>query len=249
MIQPVKTIDFLPDRYRQATHRRRTKVWQAVVAVLFVGVFAAAACGLSAIRNHVRTEFDLVAARHAAASAADLRLKSKESRLGELQTYADLLTFLRHPWPRSRIIRDINAGLPESVTIEKLKIAAEVRAVATTGEAGGDAGAATDKNASTDLAALFKAEENADLIVRLEGTTTDQSSLHGFLRRLVGGGLFTDAEVEQIEAIRTGEVRKSKFTARVVVRPGWGMPGGPTEEGLPPLHTVDVVAASAEVVP
>jgi hypothetical protein len=74
---------------------------------------------------------------------------------------------------------------------------------------------------------------------------------------LDGGGVrgaITVAFLEQIEAVRTGNVRTSKFTARVVVRPGWGLPGGPSEEGLPPLHTVDPVAGtdsatSTEAVP
>src|SRR5262249_29189318 len=150
------------------------------------------------------------------------------------------------PWPRSRIVHDVYAGLPESVTIDKIKIAAEMRAVPMTTESGGDAGAATTKDASTDLADLHKVPDAADLIVRLEGPTSDQATLPAVVRRRVGGGLARDAEVEQIEAIRPGDARTSKFAARAVVRRGGGPPGGPSEQALPPLHTVDPVAATAE---
>ena len=35
----IKPLDFLPDKYRQATKRRRTKLWRVVVVVLFVAIY------------------------------------------------------------------------------------------------------------------------------------------------------------------------------------------------------------------
>ena len=238
MTQPVKIIDFLPEKYRQATKRRQTSYWRAVVVVLFGAVFAATAGGVFIVERKVQSEYVIVAAKHAAASEADLRLKQKEAKLAELQSYADLITFLRHPWPRSRIVHELLVVLPEGVTIEKLRILSEPKTVAVS-EAPAETGEAAAKNVGADLATLRDAAIAADLVVRLEGMTDDQPALHGYLQRLVGPGFFINAEVEQIESVRTGNVRMSKFTARVVVRPGWGMPGGPSETDLPPLHTVE----------
>lgn len=259
MTQQIKIVDFLPEKYRQATKRRRTSYWRAVVAVLFVAVFAAAAGGVLLVEREVRREYDLVAVKHAAASTADLRLKEKEAELAELQSYADMITFLRHPWPRSRIVHELLVVLPDGVTIDKLLLISEIRAAAPS-EAQAETGEVTEKNVGTDLAALREAVAAADLVVRIEGMTDDQPALHAYLQRLIGPGFFIGAEVEQIEAVRTANARTSKFTARVVVRPGWGMPGGPSEEDLPPLHTaesaiaaldgaVESTAISAEVVP
>lgn len=247
---PIKPIDFLPDRYRQATKRRRTKYWRVVVVVLFLGVFAACAGGLAMVDREVREELKLVNVRHAASTAHDLALKQKEGRLGELREYADLLTFLRHPWPRSRIIDDLLRSIPASMTIDKLHLAYEARQAAASAAASAgatDATPVTAKTAATDLAELRTAIEAQDFVVHLEGTTGDQPGLHAYLQSLVVGGLFTDAEVEQIEAVRTPGVTGSKFTVRIVVRPGWGLSGGPKlEELAPPTTGVEPTVAVVE---
>jgi Tfp pilus assembly protein PilN len=233
MSQVVKCIDFLPDKYRQATKRRRTSYWRGAVALMFAGVFAASAGGVTLVRRDVGLEHQQVSVKHAAATAADAQLKQKEARLAELRTYAELVTFLRHPWPRSRILGELFAALPASVTLDKLRIVAEARPAAAGGEVGGEATPETAKTAATDLAELRRTTEAQDVVVRLEGTTADQPALHAYVQRLGGNRLFLSADVEQIEAVRENNVRTSRFTLRVVVRPGWGLPGGPTPEELP----------------
>jgi len=229
----IKPLDFLPDKYRQATKRRRTKYWRGIVVVLFLGVFAACAGSLAMVDREVRRELDQVNARFAAAKTQDLLLKQKEAKHAEISEYADLLTFLRHPWPRSRIVSELFYDLPMHVTFDKLHMAYETRqgvppvvAVATT--------EATVRTAANDLTDLRAALEVQDFIVRLEGTTGDQPGLHAYLQSLVGRGLFVDAEIEQIEAVRTAGVSAAKFTARIIVRPGWGLSGGPLLEELAP---------------
>lgn len=239
-----KPLDFLPDKYRQATKRRRTKYWRGVVVVLFLGVFAACAAGLTMVDRDVRRELAQVNARYATATAHELSLKQKEGRLGELREYADLLTFLRHPWPRSRIIDELFHGLPTTVTVDRLHLVYEAKPTATPAAAPTDA-TPVAKTAATDLVELRATVEAQDFIVRLEGTTGDQSGLHSYLQSLVGRGLFVDAEVEQIEAVRTAGESASKFTARIVVRAGWGLTGGPTLEEAVPPSTGDAPAMAA----
>lgn len=240
----VKPLDFLPEKYRQATKRRRTTYWRGLVVVLFLGVFAACATGLTMVDREVRRELERVNLHYAAATSHDTLLKEKEARLAVLTEYADLLTFLRHPWPRSRIIETLFRGLPDGVTIDALHLGYEARQGTTPAAVVAAATTAKTKTAADDLADLRTALEAQNLVARLEGTTSDPPGLHAYLQSLVGGGLFTDAEVEQIEAVRSGGVATSKFTARIVVRPGWGLPGGPTLEELSPPPAIDEPAVA-----
>jgi len=230
MTQQVKVIDFLPERYRQATRRRRTTYWRGVVAALFVMVFAACAAGLANVQTRVRYEHQQVSARHAQAVLREAALKQKESHLAEMKLLAELVTFQRHPWPRSRIVNHLLAPLPKSMVLEKLHIVGEQRAVAPGGETYSEAGAEVDKSIATDLAELKQSAERIDVVVRLEGLTNDHLELHGYLQTVSRGGLFTSAEVEQIEALRDHPFATDRFTARVVVRSGWGLQGGPSAD-------------------
>jgi Tfp pilus assembly protein PilN len=237
----IKQIDFLPDKFRNAVRRRRASYWRFVVVLLFVGVFATAAWGMHSVRRNVRRDYEQTALRHTAAQAQETMLKNREARLAELRAYADLVTFLRHPWPRSQLLERLFAPLPETVIIDKLHLVNELKPVvagsATPVEATGENAPA--KTATTDLVDLRKAVETNDLIIHLEGTTVDQPGLHAYLHRLADDKLFRRAQVESIEAARedgaeAGVAKKgaSRFTARIVVCPGWGLTDGPTEEEL-----------------
>lgn len=239
----VKQIDFLPDKFRHAVRRRRASYWRVLVVFMFMGVFAAAAWGLQAVRSGVRREFEQTNVRYTAAQAQENLLKNREARLAELRAYADLVTFLRHPWPRSQLLEQLFAPLPDTVIIDKVHLANEQRpvaagdAAAAPGEAANEAAPA--KTASTDLTELRKSVEANEVIVHLEGTTVDQPQLHAYLQRLKEGKMFRRADVESIEVARTeggaaGVVAAdaSRFTARIVVRAGWGLPDGPSLDEL-----------------
>ena len=252
---PVKQLDFLPEKYRQAMRRRRASYWRVVVVGLFVAVFAVAAGGMQAARRDVRAEHEQTVLRYNAAQQQEAELKAREARVAELRVFAELLTFLRHPWPRSQITARLFDPLPSSVTIDKLRIVGEPRPVTatTTPETSGEASAPIARSAATDLADLRRTVEALDVVVRLEGTTFDQPGLHSYLHRLTSGDLFVAAEVESIEAARGGNVESSsespgasvaKFTVRIVVRPGWGLPGGPTLEELQAAEAAASTAAT-----
>lgn len=240
----VRQIDFLPDKFRHAVRRRRASYWRVLVVFMFAGVFVAAACGLQAVRNDVRREYQQTVDRYTAAQAQETLLKNRELRLAELRAYADLVTFLRHPWPRSQVLDQLFAPLPATVIIDKLHLGNELRpvvageAAAPPSEAAGDPAAA--KSPATDLAELRKLVEAGDVVIHLEGTTVDQPQLHAYLHHLKSGRLFLRAEVESIEAARTegavpavgSTAGASRFMARIVVRRGWGLADGPSAEEL-----------------
>ncbi|MCE9605274.1 MAG: PilN domain-containing protein [Planctomycetia bacterium] len=233
----MKTIDFLPERYRQATKRRRTSYWRLGVTVLFLVAFAAAAGGLFLIERDVRGRYEQTNALHAAAQAQQMLVANKQLELTELRNRAELATFLRHPWPRSRIVHEALVNLPQEVTIERLHLHVAERPKVRVAEAAAAVESTTPKiaNAESDLTALRTALEAVDLLVTLEGITFDQPALHVYLQALAASKLFVKAELTSIEAVTGdssgGEVR---FAVRIVVRPGWGMPGGPSAEEAQP---------------
>jgi Tfp pilus assembly protein PilN len=228
----MKTIDFLPERYRQATKRRRTSYWRLIVTGLFVVAFAGAAGGLYFIERDVRKRWEHVNSLHAAAQAQQMLVAAKQLELAELRHRADLATFLRHPWPRSRIVHETLVGLPQEVSVERIRIHGAERPKMKTGEVvSSNAGEATTKaaTAETDLHDLRGTAEAIDVLVTLEGITLDQPALHVYLQTLAASKLFVKAELTSIEAA-TGDNTggEAKFAVRIVVRPGWGMTGGPS---------------------
>ncbi len=223
-------IDFLPERYRQATSRRRSSYWRVVVAVLFVGIFVATAFSLHSMQVDVRREYEEVNLRYLAAKSEESLLTAEEAKLARITACADLLTFLRHPWPRSRLIDVLFSSLPATVRVERFTITNEPKAVQpTTKSEAAAATPSTERNATTVLAELRKAVEQNDVVIRLEGITQDQPALHGYLQSLSADGLFLNAQIESIDAVAASP-NEAKFTARIIVLPGWGLAGGPSRD-------------------
>ena len=236
----MKTIDFLPERYRQATKRRRTSYWRLIVTGLFVVAFAAAAGGLFIVERDVRRRYEHSNQLHAAAQSQQMLVASKQLELAAVRHRAELATFLRHPWPRSRLVHEALSGLPNEVTIERIRIHSTERPRTKVVEAApltSEEEAAKKADAEADLNELRAALEASELLVSLEGITKDQPALHVYLQSLAGSKLFTKAELTSIEAL-TGadDAGEAKFAVRIVVRPGWGMPGGPSAEEAEPVE-------------
>ncbi len=232
----MQTIDFLPERYRQATSRRRTSYWRFVVTVLFVAAFAATAYALDRTRREVRAEHARVEQRLQTARQSAAAVTPRAAELEHVSRYADLLTFLRHPWPRSRIVETVLASLPASVTLDKLRLNNVAKPVVSTeGAADGETADAATADAAADLATLRRDATAVDVVVLLEGTTRDPAELYAYVQRLGASDLIAEARLTSIEAAGSGEpvaAGKSesgavRFALEARVRPGWGLPGGP----------------------
>ena len=65
-----------------------------------------------------------------------------------------------------------------------------------------------------------------ETVVRISGTTSRSSAVHGYLSELGSVPLFSEAELDWIESSEAGPNRP-RFDAFLVVRPGYGQPGGP----------------------
>jgi hypothetical protein len=223
-------IDFLPDRLRVNRRESKTRLlWVAGAVCCALALGVASTLQYAAKR---RLTADLAVAGHAydKAHVEILRLARTRAQLDAAHAEAELLTYLRHPWPRTQIVAALLAPLPETVTLTELRISRESPLAAKASrfqqEAGPEAaGQQADKRPPErrDLERLRQAIDEQRTVVLLDGTTTDNAALHRYLNELGQTSLLTSIELRSLEA---GSEAKglTRFSARLNVRPGHGQP-------------------------
>ena len=88
--------------------------------------------------------------------------------------------------------------------------------------------------AGQDLDRLRQECDGQKTVVTLVGVTRDSAALHRYLAELGRVDLFDKVDLRSMETDSSDRVARIQFTAMVIVRPGYGQPGGPTE----PLRAV-----------
>lgn len=237
----MQDLDFLPQRYREARLQRKTRTWRAGVLVGFAGLVCAAIIGQYTIRQATERDLTVVRELYRAYEAQKQRLATLEQQLAPERARADLLTYLRHPWPRTRIVSSVVGPLPDCVALSKLHIHREeparvVAAAPAVSTSENPAAAAPDKSplAARDLKKLREDIDARLAIVTLEGTTSDDATLHEYLGQLADNSLFATVELTSIERGEDRQAAAVRFSARLVVRPGFGQRGGPTAPAAAP---------------
>ena len=226
-------IDFLPARYREQSSHRRARVLRIGVVALFTGVLVAAGIGQLLLRRGLEQQLITVRQQHEMAQQASQQLALLQTSLSELRAGAELHTYLRHPWPRTRILAAIVTELPQSISLRQLLVTRELdeaargpaarREITETAEAA----AAKLSAAQRDLEALRAETDPARVVVVLQGVADQHTDLHAYLARLNASELFDAVELESIESHDNQETDDSVFRARLVVKPGIGQAGGP----------------------
>ncbi|MCH8922095.1 MAG: hypothetical protein IIA67_02965, partial [Planctomycetes bacterium] len=148
---------------------------------------------------------------------------------------ADLYTLLDHPWSRTHILQAVFQALPEEATLSQLQIsrvAPPTRAVAQR------TFSAQTNDEEKALVHLFPEERDQKIlreqlnamqtVVVLTGTTREQRAIHDYIALLEKNDLFIKVEITSIEQVRSESNVKMQFRARLVVRPAYGLSGGPT---------------------
>ena len=231
-------IDFLPAEYRQQHALRRRQPWR----IILVGVVAALV-GLASVAQHYRrrsleAELAAIQPQHDLAVGQNQQLAALQSQLLAARATAELFTYLRHPWPRTRILAEVLAPLPAEVTLNRLDIArqtptgrgpAQRRSRAE--EQAEQAAKAALQPATRDLKRLREEADPAHTIVTVAGVTTDGAALHRYLGSLEKSDLFSKVELSDIETSEGDPTRSLKFSTVLIVRPGYGQPGGPKGSG------------------
>jgi hypothetical protein len=80
--------------------------------------------------------------------------------------------------------------------------------------------------AASDLKRLRGQFDSTRTVVTLAGTTTASDALHRYVIELGQESLFSQARLLSVEA-DDADRRRIRFSVMLVVRPGYGQPGGP----------------------
>jgi hypothetical protein len=221
----LRQIDFLPDRFRNAKEKRHASVWRLGLAVVFAGMLSAAALyqyHLLCLARHELAQVDLM---HQSATSLTKQLADAQMQLAPLDKVAQLLTYLSSPWPKSQLVAQAVADVPDSVTLRALEIHFEKPPT------GGATNPATPpekedaaKNvpsAERDLARLRQSLDGGQWVIVLTGSTSNLSELHIYLAELEHQPLFAKVELVSIEAAAAGS-NQSQFVARIIVKPPHG---------------------------
>lgn len=239
----VPEIDFLPLQYREQELNRRSHGWRVIVVAGFAGVLIVTTVYLWTLQARARAELDRITQLHAEATARAARLGELNAKLEPVISDAELVTYLRHPWPRSQLIAAIAAPQPSAVQLSKLHLTREaiVRPAAATAPPVSPTVAAENKQLPTKPAAqdLRKLKADCDEFrtdIVIEGTTGEAAALHEYLHELGRNPLFAKVELGLLQALPASRPSSAtanaatagfKFTARITVRPGYGQPSGP----------------------
>ena len=238
----MKNIDFLPTRYREKTAQRKTQAWRGVVVAAFSALLAAGALGQYEIRRQIESHLSTVMQQHAQVVADEKKLAELQTRLREARAEAELLTYLRHPWPRTQILACIAEPLSDAITLSKLEIQQEESQTprlqpallpGQTPEAKAAAEAALPATERT-LRKLRESLDDAPLTVTLEGTSADNASLHVYLGKLAESNWFAATELRSVERLEDGRSDDGfRFVAKLTVRQGYrGAPADPMKSAM-----------------
>lgn len=240
----VPEIDFLPIEFRAQELHRRSHGWRAIVIVGFAGVLSVTTAYLRLIKVRAQAELDRVTQIHTEATDRTNHLGQLNSKLKPATDEAELLTYLRHPWPRSQLVAAIVRDQPEGILLSKLHLTREAivrpasptAAPVTVPTEAEKAQLAQASPAAQDLRKLKAECDEFRTEILIEGTAREVAGLHEYLHHLGKDPLFTKVELGLVQALAnpaqpSGQAETTptvfKFAARFTVKPGYGQAGGP----------------------
>jgi hypothetical protein len=231
---PTHDIDFLPSQYRQKHAQRQSRPWQLVVVIVFGLLLGAAALGYRHGRTQVEAELAAITPPYELAVSQNFQLNQMQPQLQKARSTAELLVYLRHPWPRTQLLVALLAPLPEEVVFEQLHIARERPPVQPLADHHphpekplGEEELSKLTPADRDLRHFREECDKMQTVIHLSGTTAESGALHRYLSELGQNSLFAKANLDSLESLEGKGPAAMKFRATLIVRPGYGQPGGP----------------------
>ena len=226
-------IDFLPAECRKDHDRQRGYERRILVVAGVAAMIAAAAWSQNRRAERLRTVMARCQPAHQAAAQTRNTLDQLQSRLQRARDDADLVTYLRHPWPRTRILAALLGPLPDGVRFEELQIACEAPAGAELARLRSPAAQEDEEGqmaalapAARDLKRLRQQCDRQQTVVTLTAVTDDSVALHDYVGALGRDDLFAKAHLQSSKIDRS-DAASIRFSVTLVVRPGYGQPGGP----------------------
>ena len=219
----MKNIDFLPPRYRERHRQRQAFAWEIAV-VAFFGLLIAAGV-LWQLKERWRVNSQLARLKDSFQEAVALQATQEQlqARLATNSETAALYLYLEHPWPRTQVLAAVESCLPPGMVLKDIHIVYEAAAAAPQLD---EAELQKLSPARRDMARLRRESDRRIAVVKIAGTTADDSQVYRFADRL--GQLPPLATVKLESAEDQGSaVGQTGFRLRGVLRPGYFQPGGP----------------------
>jgi len=244
-------VDFLPTQYRQQHLRRRSQPWEAVVALAFFALLVGAGFAQHRQRQWIESDLEAVEPQYQTALKRQQRLSELHKRLTEVRAEAELLAYLRHPWPRTQLLAAVAGPLPDAITLQQVQIR-RVAPQQPSGERRSRGEAENEEKklaglapAARDLAELREELDGARTVVMLSGITRQSAPVYRYLGELAEHPLIATTELGAIENVEGADEPTLKFEATLLVLPGYGQPGGPTAPEIGPDDAATAVPEGA----
>jgi Tfp pilus assembly protein PilN len=223
-------IDFLPSSYRQMTVHRKANVWRLLAGGVFIAMIGVSAIYQHLLRREALADLARTGPLYDQAQALTQQQAELKRQLQLATTEAELFTYLRHPWPATQVLATALSPLPDSITLQQIRLFQDQpQLVATAASAPQPPKKPTEPEpaALRDLRQLRQENDSRPRVLILSGITTDTAALQQYLLVLGTSELFVKTELGSLETDTTDHSGAMHFTARLVVRPGYGQPGGP----------------------
>lgn len=218
-------IDFLPAEYRQHTRERRDSRWR-LTALGATGLLLSVVTTFQHFtRVSLEEQLAVAEAQVSVAQAQTARLSDLVASRQAAAAKAELITWLRHPWPRSQVLADLMLPLPSSITLTSLNINREQPQSANPAVPAPapqlPVAQAQDPHLK-DLEALRQALGGGTVVVELAGMTSDPAALYEYAETLAKQNLIAKAELLRVDRVSDQNLAGFQFAIRVLVKPALG---------------------------
>jgi Tfp pilus assembly protein PilN len=219
----MKTIDFLPDIYRQREALRRARLWWGLVVIVFSTAIGASTLAQAWLRHSVQHHLDSLTADFAAAQTQVQELSTLQAQIARAGHEASLYVFLESPWPRTQLLSHVVGPLPDCIRLTQIHIA-EQESARSAIQAGPrntkleEEAASKATGPEKDLARLQEENDRRQTTIEIEGFSTDVPRLHEYVKAISQSPLVADARINSIEAA-ANQAGKTRFTVRLLIKP------------------------------
>jgi hypothetical protein len=221
----VKTIDFLPDIYRQRETLRRARLWWGIVVVVFSTAIGASTLAQAWQRRSTQQQLDGLAGEYASAQTQVQELSSIQSQIVRAGHEASLYTYLENPWPRTQLLAQVVGPLPDCIRLSQIHITEQESAK--TAVQVGPRSTKSEEEAATkatspekDLARLQDENDRRQTMIELDGHSTDVPRLHEYVSAVSRSPLVAGATIKSLEAA-ANQTGTTRFTLRLTIRAGY----------------------------
>ncbi|MBN2296437.1 MAG: PilN domain-containing protein [Pirellulales bacterium] len=232
-------IDFLPYSYRREHTRRRRQAWQLVAIALVAGIIAVASLFQFQTAAKLQTQLNAVLPQYQEAQDRNKRFAELKIELKNAQDQAELFTYLRHPWPKTQLVAALLRPLPKEVALEKVVIlrklpngARRQSIISQTQREEEEKRLASLSPAARDLEQIRSDVDRMQTELTITGITKQPAALHEYVGQLAHESFFAKTQLESIESVKQKGNEHLIFELQLLVKPGYGQPGGPGKSPL-----------------